>query len=147
MRDELICLRFMFLISHLLFLLMILIFKKEGIAEKNVPIYLNVKDGELQAHYVQDDLQQIINRYTVVFSVSTTLLSVEFLSFIAGVSMFTKWQNQVSIICHLLGTCFLSFLLYVKWNDELFYSSFLLCAVLPFITEAFPAANHLLVKV
>ncbi|GBL76922.1 hypothetical protein AVEN_12598-1 [Araneus ventricosus] len=147
MRDELIRLRFMFLISHLLFLLMILIFKKEVIAEKNVPIFFNVKDGELQAQYVQDDLHQIVNRYTIVFSVSTTLLVVEFLSFIAGVSMFTKWQNQVSIICHLIGTCVLCFLLYVKWNEGLFYASFLLCAVLPFITEAFPVANYLLVKV
>ncbi|GFS33101.1 uncharacterized protein NPIL_129251 [Nephila pilipes] len=119
----------------------------ELIVKENMTEFLNVKDGELQVEYLQEDLNEIINRYTIVFSISTVLLTMEILFFLGGFSMFMTWQNEISIFCHFIGTCLLFFLLYLKWNEELFYISFLLCVILPFAAETFLVVNYLLIKV
>ncbi|GFY50425.1 hypothetical protein TNIN_352561 [Trichonephila inaurata madagascariensis] len=62
MHDRFIRLRFLFLITHLLLLLMILIFKKETIVKENGTIFLNIKYREVHAENLQDELNEISNR-------------------------------------------------------------------------------------
>ncbi|GFQ99402.1 hypothetical protein TNCT_287821 [Trichonephila clavata] len=70
----------------------------EMIVKENGTIFLKIKYKEVQAENLQDELNEISNRYTIMFSLSTVLLTVEFLSFLGGFSMFIKWQNQIYIL-------------------------------------------------
>ncbi|GIY70399.1 transmembrane protein 107 [Caerostris extrusa] len=103
---------------------MFFIVAQELMIKKNMPLILDVVNGKLQTHYGEDNLNLTINRYTIVFSVNITLLVMEFLSFISGISMFLTWQNQTSMICHIGGVCSLFSLMYLNWSEQLFLCHF-----------------------
>ncbi|KAG8186627.1 hypothetical protein JTE90_021779 [Oedothorax gibbosus] len=124
---------------------MIQLFKRETLAKNNLPLYLEMKDGELQAQHLRQDLDQRINKFTLIFSTSIALVTAELLSFVGGISMLITWQNQISTFCHFISVCFLLFLLYYKWSEEMFYGAFIL-SIVPAVTEVFPIVNLLLRK-
>ncbi|XP_035212138.1 transmembrane protein 107-like isoform X2 [Stegodyphus dumicola] len=107
------------------------------IAKKIVPVHLLDFNNGLKTKSLEDILAAEIEKLTIFLGSSIALIVAELCLFLGGLSMFTNWQCQLSILCHFTGACALYYILLKRWEEEVFIVVFTLCIVLPAVTEVF----------
>ena len=74
-------------------------------------------------------------RLTVALSVMIGLCSIEILSFISGLSLYSNLQSFLSIAFHLAAAISMLYFLFSRACSDQIWSIFATCSCLPFVTE------------
>ncbi|KAK7070648.1 hypothetical protein SK128_022703 [Halocaridina rubra] len=126
--------RFLTLTSHLVLLLNILLAREE-----------NVK-ACLPLEYTPDDYRRRDGEFLGGLIAGIALLSVEFIGFVTGVSMFTGLASLISILCHSGASISLAFMVIDVWDCRMYWWVFGLCSVLPTLIEVGVITSVLILK-
>ncbi|XP_054721836.1 uncharacterized protein LOC129231522 [Uloborus diversus] len=147
MGDKLVRLRFLFGVTHLAILCVVYFWKREDIAKHVLLVYLLNYSDDLRMNNLDLALEKKIEMLTMILITGISLICIELSLFIGGLSMFKNWQCLNSTLCHFIGACASSYLLFTGWNELHFAITFFISIVIPSLAEGFILIDHLLKKV
>lgn len=89
----------------------------------------------LPLSYSQNEYDTKHTQLVIGLSLMLAFLTIELLSFIAGVSMFNSSASMLSIAAHGFGTIILSFFIFDSWDCDRFWYIFGFCSAFPVLVE------------